>query len=149
MQRINQTKRATSLIVTLPSDSDNLFVVLSARQINANLKIISRLNNAADEPKLRRAGADHVVMPEQIGGFYMATSINKPDLMEFFSLISNLGKNQVVYEEIAVVKLKQQFRNRSIAEGGIQALTHIGQVQSVTTALFFAFAAIIIGLLCV
>lgn len=118
-------ERATSFVVTLPSDSDNLFVVLSARQINPELKIISRLNDAADELKLRRAGADHVVMPEQIGGFYMATLISKPDLMEFFSLISNLGKSQVVYEEIAVPRLKEQFRNRSIAEGGIQAVTHI------------------------
>ncbi len=118
-------ERATSLVVTLPSDANNLFVVLSARQINPGLKIISRLNNADDEYKLRRAGANHVVMPEQIGGYYMATLINRPDLVAFFNLISNVGTNQVVFEEIAVAHLKKQFRGHSIAESGIQTATQV------------------------
>lgn len=117
--------RATSLVVTLPLDANNLFVVLSARQINPQLKIISRLNNAADELKLRRAGADHVVMPEQIGGFYMAILVNNPDLGEFFSLISNIGPNQVVFEEIEVSRLKDQFKGRSIGAGNLPGITHI------------------------
>lgn len=118
-------ERAAALVVTLPLDVNNLFVVLSARQINPSLKIISRLNNAADETKLRRAGANHVVMPEQIGGFYMATLLNKPDLVEFFKLISNMGANQVVFEEIPVERLKAQFQNQSIAQSGIQTVTQI------------------------
>jgi len=72
-------ERASALVVTLPVDANNLFVVLSARQINPRLKIISRLNHAVDELKLRRAGADHVVMPEAIGGHYMATLITNPE----------------------------------------------------------------------
>lgn len=118
-------ERASALVVTLPLDANNLFVVLSARQINPNLKIISRLVNPADELKLRRAGANHVVMPELIGGFYMATLINKPDLVEFFNLISNMGTSRVVFEEIAVNRLKAQFQGRSIAESAIQAATQI------------------------
>jgi len=118
-------ERATSLVATLPSDANNLFIVLSARQINPSLKIISRLNNAADELKLRRAGANHVVMPEQIGGFYMATLVNKPDLVEFFTLISNMGTSKVEFEEIAVTRLKSQFHGRSIAESGIYTATQV------------------------
>ena len=118
-------EQATSLVVTLPSDANNLFVVLSARQINPGLKIISRLNNADDEYKLRRAGANHVVMPEQIGGYYMATLVNKPDLVAFFTLISNMGTNHVVFEEIAVARLKPEFRERSIGQSGIQTKTHV------------------------
>ena len=118
-------ERASALVVTLPSDANNLFVVLSARQINPSLKIISRLNNAADELKLRRAGANHVVMPEQIGGYYMATLVNKPDLVAFFTLISNMGTSHVVFEEIAVSRLKEQFQGRSIAESGIQKNTQV------------------------
>ncbi|MBC7776222.1 MAG: NAD-binding protein [Phycisphaerae bacterium] len=117
--------RATSLVVTLPSDANNVFVVLTARQINPSIKIISRLNNASDELKLRRAGANHVVIPEQIGGYYMATLINKPDLVAFFNLISNMGTNHVVFEEIAVAQLKEQFRGRSIAQSGIEVATQI------------------------
>jgi len=118
-------ERATSLVMTLPSDANNLFVVLSARQINPGLKIISRLNNATDELKLRRAGANHVVMPEQIGGYYMATLVKKPDLVAFFNLISNVGTNHVVFEEIAVARLKDKFRGCSIAQSSIQAATQV------------------------
>ncbi len=118
-------ERASALVVTLPLDANNLFIILSARQINPKLKIISRLNNVNDEKKLLRAGANHVVMPERIGGFYMATLVHKPDLVEFFTLISNMGTNQVVFEEIAVSRLKSQFRGRSIAQSGIQQATKI------------------------
>jgi voltage-gated potassium channel len=118
-------ERAKSLVVTLPTDANNVFVVLSARQLNPGLKIISRLNNAYDELKLRRAGANHVVMPEQIGGFYMATLVNKPDLVAFFTLISNMGTNRVIFEEIAVARLKQEFRDLSIAQSGIQTATQV------------------------
>lgn len=112
-------ERASSLVVTLPVDASNVFVVMSARQLNPTLKIISRLNSAEDETKLRRAGANHVVMPERIGGFYMATLINKPDLVEFFNLISNMGTSRVVFEEIPVSRLKPDYHLRSIADGGM------------------------------
>lgn len=121
-------ERAAALVVTLPLDVNNLFVVLSARQLNPGIKIISRLNNPVDEQKLRRAGANHVVMPERIGGFYMATLINKPDLVEFFNLISNLGTSRVVFEEIAVTRLKEKFLNRSIAHSGIKEASKISIV---------------------
>lgn len=118
-------ERAKALVVTLPLDANNLFIVLSARQINPGLKIISRLNNAVDELKLRRAGANHVVMPEQIGGFYMATLVDKPDLVAFFTLISNMGSSRVIFEEIAVAQLKPSYRGHSIAKSGIQTHTQI------------------------
>ncbi|MFN0213216.1 MAG: potassium channel family protein [Saprospiraceae bacterium] len=118
-------EQAASLVVTLPEDANNLFVVLSARQINPNLKIISRLNDSGDEQKLIRAGANHVVMPEKIGGFYMATLVNKPDLVEFFTLISNTGSNQVVFEEIPVSRFKAQFQSCTIAECKITTLTQM------------------------
>ncbi len=117
--------RAAALVVTLPQDANNLFVVLSARQINPELKIISRLNNPSDELKLRRAGANHVVMPERIGGFYMAMLVNNSDLGEFFTLISNIGARRVVFEEIAVTRLKPAFQGRTMAESSIQLVSKI------------------------
>lgn len=118
-------ERATSLVVTLPVDVSNLFIVLSARQINPRLNIISRLNSAADIKKLKRAGANHVVMPEQIGGFYMATLINKPNLIEFFTAISNMGMNEAIFKEIEVEDLIPAFQSRSILESEIQQITGI------------------------
>ena len=109
-------EQASAIVVTLPADANNLFIVLSARQLNPKLRIISRANSLEDEIKIKRAGADHVVFPEKIGGFYMATLVNKPDLVEFFTLISNMGPGQIVFEEVSVKHLKSQFRNKAIGE---------------------------------
>lgn len=119
-------RRAAVLIITLPDDADNLFVVMSARQINPALRIISRAGNEADERKIRRAGANHTVVPERLGGFYMATLVNKPDLVEFFTLLSNMGLGKVVFEEVPVSRLAADFQNKTIAESGI---SQAGKVQ--------------------
>ena len=110
------TTLAELVVITLPDDSDNIFIIITARQLNAQLRIICRSNQQADESKLRRAGADHVVMPERIGGFYMATLVNKPDLVEFFTLISNMGPANVVFEELPVGNLLPQYQGRTIEE---------------------------------
>ena len=61
-------KTATALITALPKDADNLFVVLSARELNPNLKIISRASSYSSMRKLRIAGANNVIMPDTVGG---------------------------------------------------------------------------------
>ena len=60
--------RARALITTLPKDADNMFVVLTAREMNPNLLIITRASEENSDKKLRRAGADNVIMPDKIGG---------------------------------------------------------------------------------
>lgn len=120
--------RAKALVLTLPDDADNLFITLSARQINPKLRIISRAGNLADEIKIRRAGADHTVVPEQIGGFYMATLVNKPDLVEFFTLLSNMGPNNVVFEEIEVARLLPDVQGKPIAGSGLDQMARISVV---------------------
>lgn len=76
-------ERARSIICALPSDADNLFIVLSARQINRKLKIISRAIEETSSRKLKLAGADNVIMPDKIGGDHMASLVVVPDLLEF------------------------------------------------------------------
>ncbi len=61
-------ENAKSLITALPSDADNLFVVLSARQINKDFTIISRASNESSCSKLMIAGATNIIMPDKIGG---------------------------------------------------------------------------------
>lgn len=120
--------RAASIVITLPKDADNLFITLSARQINPALRIISRANSIADEVKIRRAGANHTVVPERIGGFYMATLLNKPDLVEFFNLLSNMGPSNVIFEEISVQRLRPDFQGKTIADGGIREISPVSLV---------------------
>ncbi len=121
-------KRASALVITLPDDADNMFITLSARQINPNLRIICRANNEADEVKIKRAGADHTVVPESIGGFYMATLVNKPDLVEFFNLLSNMGPSNVVFEEILVQELNNDIQGKTIDASGLRKLAPVSLV---------------------
>ncbi len=114
-------ERAANIVITLPDDADNIFIVITARQLNPKLRIICRANRQVDETKLLRAGADHVVMPERIGGFYMATLVKKPDLVEFFNLISNMGPENVVFEELAVKDLLPKYQGRTIEQSRLVA----------------------------
>ncbi|WP_418511394.1 potassium channel family protein [Corallibacter sp.] len=97
--------RASTLICALPNDADNLFVVLSARQINKHLRIISRASQETTYNKLKMAGANNVILPDKIGGDHMASLVVVPDLIEFIDNLSIVGKANINIEEIEVSKL--------------------------------------------
>ena len=99
-------ERASTLICALPSDADNLFIVLSARQMNSNLKIISRASEETSYKKLKLAGADNVIMPARIGGDHMAALIVVPDLVEFLDNLTVSGEEDSInVEQIAFEKV--------------------------------------------
>ena len=98
-------KRASTLISALPSDADNLFVVLSARQINKDACIISRASRETSYQKLKLAGANNVISPDRIGGDHMASLVVVPDLIEFIDNLAVGGNENVNIEEIDVDKL--------------------------------------------
>ena len=98
-------ERASSLISALPNDADNLFVVLSARQINQEMNIISRASQETSYKKLKLAGANNVILPDRIGGDHMASLVVVPGLLEFIDNLSIVGKSNINVEEIAVEKL--------------------------------------------
>ncbi|NUO02318.1 MAG: potassium channel protein [Saprospiraceae bacterium] len=108
--------RARATITALADDSDNLYIVLTARQLNPRLNIISRAMEPKAGKKLLKAGANHVVMPEQIGGFYMATLVSKPGALEFFSFITSENHADIGFEEIRYEQLQPQFRTLPIRE---------------------------------
>ena len=98
-------KRASTLISALPNDADNLFVVLSARQINNKMNIISRASQETSYKKLKLAGANNVILPDKIGGDHMASLVVVPGLLEFIDNLSIVGKSNINIEEISVEKL--------------------------------------------
>jgi voltage-gated potassium channel len=67
---------ATTLITTFHSDASNIFVVLAARELNPSIKIISRASTEANVSKLKLAGADHIIIPEDISGSYIASLVS-------------------------------------------------------------------------
>ncbi len=100
---------ARALIATLPVDADNLFVVLTARQLNPALRIISRASDDSSVKKLKIAGADNVIMPDKIGGAHMATLVMLPDVIEMLSIMSTQNN-----EEFRVAEI-QSKKNISLA----------------------------------
>ncbi len=116
-------KRAACLICTLPEDADNLFIVLSARQINSGLKIISRASQDASYKKIRLAGADNVIMPDRIGGDHMASLVVVPDLIEFLDNLSIVGKRSINIEEISFEDMFDDNVERTIRNINMRSRT--------------------------
>ncbi|EAR00653.1 potassium channel [Maribacter sp. HTCC2170] len=95
-------ERAQYIITTLPDDAANLFVVLSARQLNKKLNIISRASQITSQKKLKLAGANQVIMPDKIGGDHMASLVVMPDLISFMDELSLEGEHTTNLEEVAI-----------------------------------------------
>ncbi|WP_040280773.1 potassium channel family protein [Psychroserpens damuponensis] len=109
-------ERASTLISALPNDADNLFVVLSARQINDKLNIISRASQETSYQKLKLAGANNVILPDRIGGDHMASLVVVPGLIEFIDNLSIVGKVNVNIEEIPIEKLYDSSATKTIRD---------------------------------
>ena len=107
-------EKASSLITTLPSDADNLYVVLSARQLNTNCIIVSRATNDSSYKKLKIAGADNVIMPDKLGGAHMASLVITPDIIEFIDRLSIEGESSSNIEELVIEDLAEEYTNKSI-----------------------------------
>jgi len=107
---------ASCLISALPNDSENVFVVLSARQLNPNMRIISRASDESTYSKLKLAGANNVILPDRIGGDHMASLVVVPDLLEFVDNLSIVGNNSINIEEISVEQLYDTTAQKTILE---------------------------------
>ncbi len=110
-------EKATTLITALPNDADNLFVVLSARQLNKKLKIISRATEETTLKKLKLAGADNVIMPDRIGGDHMASLVVTPDLIEFLDNLSVSGDDDSMnIEQVPFSKVCPEGKEMAIKD---------------------------------
>jgi voltage-gated potassium channel len=107
-------RRAAHLITTLPSDADNLYVVISARQLNRQCMIVSRASNDSSYKKLKVAGADNVIMPDKLGGAHMASLVITPDIIEFIDRLSIEGESSSNIEELVIEDLPEEYTNKSI-----------------------------------
>jgi voltage-gated potassium channel len=116
--------RARALITTLPDDAQNLYVVLAAKERRSDLLIISRASNANAVSKLKVAGAQNVIMPDQVGGAHMASLVAIPDVVEFLDHIRIQGADAVNLEEIEVNQLPDRLQSMTLAE--IDARNRIG-----------------------
>ncbi|MFC2175942.1 potassium channel family protein [Bacteroidota bacterium] len=109
-------KNAKALISALPNDADNLFVVLTARVNNPEVKIISRASEDNSDRKLRHAGVNNVIMPDRVGGAHMAQLVVKPDVVEFIDMLTGQSTAETHIEEIPCSSLPKQYIGKSIAD---------------------------------
>src|SRR5437867_7904162 len=97
-------ERARGLAACLPNDADNVYVVLTARDLNPRLHIVARAAEEQAEAKLIRAGANRVVAPTIIGGHRMAVALTKPAVDDFIDSITanqlDLGFEQLEVEPV-------------------------------------------------
>ncbi len=100
-------ERASSVITTLPKDADNLYVVLTSRDLNKELTIISRASEPESIRKLKIAGASNVIMPDTVGGAHMASLVVNPDILEFIDHVSIQGVSETNLEELILEHLEK------------------------------------------
>jgi voltage-gated potassium channel len=108
--------RAKALITTLPVDADNVFIVLTARNLNKKLIIISRASEDNSDTKLKIAGANNVIMPDKVGGAHMASLVMKPDVIEFIDTITSERGNNISLEEIAFTEMPEALRDKTLKD---------------------------------
>ena len=108
--------RAKALITTLPVDADNVFIVLTARNLNNKLTIISRASEDNSDTKLKIAGANNVIMPDRVGGAHMASLVMKPDVMEFIDNITAEGGNNISLEEISFTNMPDALKDKTLKD---------------------------------
>ncbi len=111
-------ERARGLISALAADRDNLFVALSARRLSPGLRIVARAVEERTVPKLRTAGADAVVSPNQIGGLRMASELIRPGTVSFLDTMLRGPGAAVRFEDVTVGE-KSDLAGRTLAEANL------------------------------
>ena len=115
--------QAEVIIITTSSDADNVFIALTAREMNPGIKIIARASKKESESKLFRAGADNVILPDHLGGTFMAQMVTKPVVIEFLNLMTGYSGQHYRMEQLRYEDLKSIHQNKTLRELQIQKIT--------------------------
>ncbi len=95
-------KRAKGLISVVTSDTENVYITLTARGLNADLFILARAGEEGSEIKLKRAGASKVISPYLIGGSRMAQAILRPNVVDFIEIATGRENLELQMEELCI-----------------------------------------------
>jgi len=111
--------KARALIAAVSSDAENVFIILTARSLNADLQIIARANYEDSEPKMIRAGANRTIVPYTISGKRMVTMLVRPSVADFLDEVAHVSGQELLLEQIRV-EPSSPLANRTIAETNIR-----------------------------
>jgi len=108
-------EKARGIVAATESDSDNLLITLTARSMNPDIFITARATRAENYSKLKVAGANHVVMPNEIGGRRMASTLLRPEVIDFLDIIMR-GSGEDLRMEQARVPEGSPIIGKTLAE---------------------------------
>jgi voltage-gated potassium channel len=111
--------RARGLVTVAASDADNLYIVMTARELNETLVIVARAEEEAAEKKLRRAGATRVVSPWVTGSHRVAQALLRPNATDFIELATRREHLELQIEETEVAP-GSQVSGRALRDSGIR-----------------------------
>ena len=109
-------KRSKGLVASLGEDSLNLFVTLAAKSLNPKIYVVARANRQENELKLKRAGADRVAMPYQIGGYHMATMVLRPNVVDYLDVVNSSSDHKDLQVEEMIVGDKAALAGKRLGE---------------------------------
>lgn len=115
-------REARGLVAALSADTDNLFVCLSARDLNPGLEIVARAYDEEGMSKLYKAGADHCVSPNITGGTRMASMLLRPQVVSFLDVVTGLEDMPLRLEEVPVPD-GSQLADHTLQEASIPQKT--------------------------
>lgn len=117
-------KRAKGLISVVTSDTENVYITLTARGLNPDLFILARSGEEGSELKLKRAGANKVVSPYVIGGSRMAQAILRPNVVDFIEIATGREHLDLQMEEIQIPE-KSAFIGENLVTSGFRKETGV------------------------
>ncbi len=94
--------RAKALVTALPSDAENVFITLTARELAPKVQIVARAEQPSTQKKLRQAGADHVVLPATIGAHRIASILTNPSAVKFTELVTHRSSLAIEMADVEV-----------------------------------------------
>jgi len=112
-------KNAKGIVCVLPSDAENLYVILTAKELNPNIFILSRSEEEESERRLLRAGADRVMSPYMLGGMRMAMSILRPAMLDFVEITTRRQSMELRMEEVSLCE-GSSFIGQSLEDSAIR-----------------------------
>ena len=117
-------RNAKGLVAATTADATNIYIVLTARAMNPNLKIIARASEEAAEKHLRTAGADDVISPYLFAGSRIAQTLLRPGVMSFFDAAHGHLGLDLEMDEIPVTS-GSRLAETTIASSGIRQQTGV------------------------
>ena len=117
-------KRAKGLISVVASDTENVYITLTARELNPDLFILARSGDEGSDIKLKRAGASKVISPYLIGGSRMAQAILRPNVVDFIEIATGREHLDLQMEEILIPQ-HSGFAGENLVSSGFRKETGV------------------------